>query len=307
MHRAAPPRVKLDITQRSIPPPDPRYANAAAVVNSGLSSLQAPPAQSASSVSRARSELFSRIKARALLSLLSNAGAIAEEPSVDDGGASELIGGLGSGETRIVRVDAADVGCASSPGTRARARSAETDARTDVLLLDARGAELADLFTAVRIAGALHCPATEYTIKDRLPAAVHAARRAALQPAIVVYDEGTDADAALLATKLVSVAGFNAVFVLSGGLRAAAAATPRLLEGDHAHAFIAGVNAEQDKSPRSARRVATARAGAGAGAPLGESRGGQSGGSVGGESRGGSVASRASGASRSTFGGSRRF
>jgi hypothetical protein len=249
------------------------------------------------------------MKARAVLSLLSDAGAIAEEPGdAPDGGASEVIGGGGAvGETRMVSVDAADVGPASSPGTKlARGRGHGDSGDTDVLVLDARGADEADLFRAVRVAGALHCPAVEYTTKDRLPAAVHAARRAALQPALVVYDDGSggDADAAALATKLVSVAGFNAVFVLSGGLRAAAAAAPRLLEGDAAPAFVAGVLAEAAKrTPRDARRAATARGSGDAGG------GGAGGGSVAsgaGESRG-SVSSRVSGATRSTFGGSKRF
>ena len=95
MHRAPPRKEPIDVTNRALPPPDPRYAGVKAVVSSGHSLRHAPPALSSSAVSRARSEVFARIKPRALLALLSRAGVIAEDDGADEPG--EVIGGGGGG------------------------------------------------------------------------------------------------------------------------------------------------------------------------------------------------------------------
>lgn len=307
MHRAEPRAKALDVLQRRIPAGDARYKNVAAVTQSGASLRGAAPGLSASGVAKARSEIFGRIKPRQLLELLGDGAAAVAEEAEEEGGAPRFAAAADAGAPRFVTVDAGAVGASSSPTSPARRGGG--GGAPEVLILDARGAEHAELFAAVRVLGAQHAPAKAYTTQDRLPAAVHAARRAAPQPLVVVYDEGGLGahDAVAVAEKLVAVGRFDAAMVLDGGLRAAALDAPRLLEGSQAAAYVAGCLEEAGLTPRGRHR-APPRAPQDAASPTGSSAsaaGGSGADSVRSGRGGGSV----SGSVRSTgtFGASKRW
>jgi len=116
----------------------------------------------------------------------------------------------------------------------------------DIIVLDIRPSEAESAVAAVRIAGALHCPFSTYMCQDRLPPAMHAARRQTPQPVIVLYDDctGRIQDGPEFAQKLIQAGRYDAVMVLEGGLRACAQQCPQVLEGMRVEDYIAGVTTE---------------------------------------------------------------
>ena len=330
MHRATPRTNKpIDITNRRIPEGDVKYKHISGCVNSGASVLRAGPLASASSVSKSRSEIFGRIKPLALLAMLvgeSGSDLIAEEETESiyrrasgggggGGAGASVTGSGGSSGTLFVTVAASDIGSGSSPVRPSAASSSATATSSlhttspDILILDARSNDVADLFSAVHITGALHVPSSFYLTQDRLPNAVHAARRATPQPVVVVYDESgsQSGEATLVAEKLVAVGKFDAAVVLDGGLRGAALFAPTLLVGSMSQDFIAGVKAEYHvNQPRSSARRGGVAQHSGR-SSIGGGGGGGGGGGEGSVYGGNSVSSAVTRTSVSSFGASKRW
>ena len=219
-----------DILQRRLPPKNAAFATIGATVNSGPSTLHAPPAYSQRGVALARAEIFGRLRPLQLRSLLSSQ--MAQQPQEES-----IFQASGHEGPRLVSVPAEQQ---RSPGAGGSSSSASASASAqqqqqqpaaapaaEVLLLDVRPSEDAEAFSAVRISGALYVPIQSYMFRDVLPAAMHAARRAVPQPVIVVYDEGLsgggrETDAIAVASKLVQAGRFDAVMVVHGGLTARA-------------------------------------------------------------------------------------
>lgn len=297
---------------RRIPARDERYKYIKGSVDSGWSSLRAGPNATACMVAKARAEIFGRIKPVALLAMLIGEGGVKLDDEPEEsiyrgqtllGSARAGGGGAGAMPTLpllSVTVAASAVGIGSSPVRHAAAALSGSEASSDILILDVRSSDVADIVAALRITGALHVPASSYLTQDRLPHAVHAARRATPQPVVVVYDEtgAMGGDASQVAEKLCAVGKFDAAVVLVGGLRGAALYAPALLEGAMAHDFIAGVNNEchVGNVPRASRHG------------RGATRDGGYGGGGSGESVTGSLASAMTRTSVLTsFGASKRF
>jgi hypothetical protein len=287
---------KLDVMERRLPPPDPKWESVPAVVSAGKSVLHAPPPLTLSAVSRLRSEVFGRLRPAQLLHMLQRANQLS--PGVEGG----VGGGDGAapGELRIVSVAAGASGAQAGEG-----------GKPEVIVLDVRSGEKAEEFAAVHLVSALHAPFATYMYRDLLPPALHAARRQVPQPVVVVTDDGAgrELDGPEFATKLVQCGGFNAVMVLDGALRAAALEAPALVGGERGAVYVAGVEAEvaqlRGRGKPRGRRERGSGAEPGGGGAAAEPGGGGGGGSPG---RGGSVAGSArSTHSVSTFGASKRF
>ncbi len=296
---------KLDVLERRLPPPDPKWESVPAMVSAGSSVLHAKPAPTLAAVSRLRSEVFGRLRPTQLLHSLQRASRLAAAAEGSGGGGSDGDGGGGGGgegsPLRIVSVAAGASG--DGPG------EGGSGGDPDVIIIDVRSGDKAGEFAAVHLAGALHVPFATYMYRDALPPVLHAAKRRVPQPVLVVTDDGAgrEGDAADFATKLMQCGGFSAVMVLDGALRAAALEAPALVEGERGALFVAGVEAEVGQQRgKGKRREAGTRSGA--------DRGGGGGGSgppaeaAAASSRGGSIAGSArSTTSFSTFGASRRF
>ena len=301
------PKRPVDILSQALPRPNPAWTGISARTNSGPNLLHARPAASASEVSKAKSELFGRITARQLHSMmgLEAQGSAAEGESI-----------LGASlASRSQPLFSSVPASATSPSRSAVAAAAagagegEEPPPPEVLVLDIRPVEAAEAFAAVRLVGALHVPFSLYMTQDKLPASMHAAKRQKPQPVIVLYDDctGRAMDGPDFAGKLIQAGGYDAVMLLAGGLRSAAMEEPRLVEGSRAQDYVSGVRAE----------VRRAQGGHGLKLPAGGQGGSPSAGSAGRspESMGRSVgggggkqgAAGSSARSVGSFGSSRRF
>ena len=232
---------KVDVLALALPQPNPAWTGITARTNSGSNVLRQRHAPTASEVSRARSELFGRLRPRQLFRML---GLEQQLGSIAEDGESILGAALAARSEPVLASQAA--GAASPPRASAGGGGAAEAPAPEVIVLDIRPAEAAEAFAAVRLVGALHVPFAQYMTQDRLPACMHAARRQVPQPVIVLYDDctGRALDGADFASKLIQAGRFDAVMLLEGGLRSAAVEEPRLVEGARALDYITGVKAE---------------------------------------------------------------
>jgi hypothetical protein len=290
----------VDVLKQALPAPNPLWSGISAKTYSGHNALKAGKAPTASEVSKAKSELFGRLKPRQLFKML---GLDSLGSVLEDGGESILSSSLTARSEPIVSSLSASASTSPAKGVAPGA------ALPEVLVLDIRPPEAAEGFQAVRLVGAQHVPFSQYMTQDRLPPAMHVARRQVPQPVIVLYDDctGRAMDGPDFAGKLIQAGRFDAVMILEGGLRSCAMEEPRLLEGSRALDYVSGVQTEVRRQ-QGGHGIRSARGGGGGGGGGGDGTSPTK--SSSGETERGSQVSQASARTArtgGTFGGSKRF